>query len=272
MSQESTDTPGALDAMPIMVSPVPMKKVFPFFIVLFGIVGPLLAIIIELSIRICARLFFDPLPSFQHLCLFLLLPVSTGLSLYAAHRPSMRMTVPGWLNGVAITVAFIYTLWFIPLMPMGLAAILFLGIGFFVFVPFFALLALILGRINLRDCLDNPRLPGLWPGILLGLVLFLAVESPFLITQYGLHLTMSASSAVKQRGENLLKAIGNRQALLHICHDNHGYNGVLEEISEMMWPSSPEAGMACFFHITGKKDNELPEVMFGGHPIFRSSD
>jgi hypothetical protein len=104
---------------------------------------------VELSIRICSSVMFDPLPDAVAVFAYGLIPVTLLLNvglLRSAEIPTNRLRV---LHGAAyaatiisIVVAALYTFSFLVLMPLSLIAILGMGIGFCAWSPLINLIVL----------------------------------------------------------------------------------------------------------------------------------
>ena len=95
-----------------------------------GVVLPLVTLGVELSTRMNAETFFDPLPTWFHVLLVALVPAANACAWWAARGENPRHL--RWIalaNGAAIGVALFYTLLFLPLTPIGLIAVTFYAMG-----------------------------------------------------------------------------------------------------------------------------------------------
>src|SRR5438046_1551552 len=120
------------------------------FTLLCGVVLPLTTIGVELATRMCSQALFDPLPTLFHVALVVLVPLA-NLALYFP-RLKRSATHVRWLslaNGGAVGIALIYTMLFLPILPIGAIAVVYWGIGLLPLTPLIALLAAIRCRIHL---------------------------------------------------------------------------------------------------------------------------
>ncbi len=145
----------------------------------------ILSLGIEVTTRICRSLFLDPLPDIASVLAYGLIPLtlcivrasihcgdltlsgaaldSGGLSdLLDLRRAPARLHWLRVLMPAALTVALIYTLLFIPLLPVGLLTTCF-GIGACVFGPLLNLAVLVRIGLTLRSLFTTPRCSGLSP-------------------------------------------------------------------------------------------------------------
>ncbi|HIN63978.1 MAG TPA: hypothetical protein EYM95_05010, partial [Candidatus Obscuribacterales bacterium] len=109
------------------------------FLILAGVVLPFAAIVFELTTHTCARNFFDPLPTPAHILLFALIPVS-NLLVWVASRRNMTDLL-GMLTlgtGMSMGVAILYSLMFLPIVPLSVVAILWCGFGLLALAPLLA--------------------------------------------------------------------------------------------------------------------------------------
>ena len=91
------------------------RSFWTFYVISFGIVLPLVTLVVELVWAWCAQVFFDPLPTLFHAALIAVVPIANLLALFACngrYRTSIGKIL--FLNGIAIGVSAFYTILFIP--------------------------------------------------------------------------------------------------------------------------------------------------------------
>src|SRR5262245_40460506 len=91
-----------------------------FALLFFGFILPLGTILFEFLTGACAAVLFDPLPTFAHVLLTLVVPLS-NLWIWLCLRQSTS-TQPVWMglaNGLSVGVALVYGLMFIPATPFA---------------------------------------------------------------------------------------------------------------------------------------------------------
>ncbi len=104
------------------------------FWIMFGIVLPMIALGTEKVTEICARMFFDPLPTDWHFLLFALIPISNlvGELLNIRWLRERAAWLGGpllkWINGMAIGIAAFYAAWFFP-MALICSTLFLIGLG-----------------------------------------------------------------------------------------------------------------------------------------------
>ena len=94
------------------------------------------------------------------------------------------------MNGIALSVSFVYSLVFLPLIPLAVVAILAMGMGLLPLAPVFALLAGWSIRCRLKDNLATPihsPVPLIVPAFGIALALLLLPELPDILTRTGLN-------------------------------------------------------------------------------------
>src|SRR5262245_37159398 len=95
-------------------------------LVLAGVVLPSVAVFIELTTRICAEEFFDPLPTIWHKILVIATPLANLLVIYELRRDRAEYHWKlGLANGLAVVVSTFYTILYLPIMPIALLALVF---------------------------------------------------------------------------------------------------------------------------------------------------
>jgi len=238
-------------------------------VVAFGVVLPVVALLIEWVTGMCAAAFFDPIPSLWHLLAVALVPVTNGL-LWRAVRGAggVRSSWPGWLGGLAAGVGLYYAVLFLPLMLPGLLAVIFYGWGLLPWSPTLALIVtLYLMRRARLGLAGSPAdraassLPGAWGGFAIGLGALLALEAPEVITRHGLSLATSEEPAEVRRGIALLRSWGDREILLRDCY---GRRRAAENIDLIGWLGTggrspqPERVREIYYRVTGAPFNSVP--------------
>ena len=233
---------------------------------LFGVVLPALVIAIELVTGMCADAFFDPIPTLWHLALALSVPVGNAAVWAALHRaagddPPRRLGTLGLLNGLAIAGGAYFTVLFLPLMPLALIAIVFLGMGLLPMGPLFGFAAAIRARQRLTAWAESaghaaPR--ARW-GLAAGAVTVACLVAPGAITGRGLRMAASADPAVRADGVKLLRRFGSERRLLAACSERR--RGDMGD----PWAAvggggrvGPEAAREIFYRVTGRAWESVP--------------
>lgn len=193
----------------------------PVTVTLFGILLPLLTLMVELGTDGCAELFFNPIPTLGHMVLIALVPVANSFALIYADPESKER---GWrwgmrLNGMGLGITAIYGLMFIPLIPMGVIGLLY-GLGIFVLAPPISFFVILAPRNDLmkREASNSQVKPTslCWVGV--GCLLLLVVESPGLLTRVGMSQAISDNTQTKQRGHWLLEKVATTDEVLQDIH------------------------------------------------------
>ena len=83
------------------------------------------------------------------------------------------------------------------------------GFGLVPLAPLFSLVCALVLRRRLRGLREESgRLPGLWPGLALGVATLAVLALPMIITKVGLQMAASDSPAESQRGIRWLRRLG----------------------------------------------------------------
>lgn len=235
----------------------------------FGVVLPIVALLIEWVTGMCAGAFFDPIPSLWHLLLVAVVPLTNWLLWRAAKRADGGgRSWPGWIGGAAVGVELYYALLFLPLLLPGLLAIIFYGWGLLPWSPTLSLIITLylLRQARLRQAESQPErpassLPGVWPGFALGLAALVLLEAREVLTRYGLVLATSDEPVAVQRGINLLRTWGDREVLLRDCY---GRTRAAENMDLLGWlitggrSPQPEHAREIYYRVTGQPFNHVP--------------
>ena len=235
------------------------KKAGSFCINTFGIVLPIITLFVELTTRICTFAFFDPIPTFWHIILLAIVPLSILFSLSSiANGKTERFKMLGYLNALAIGIATIYTLFFIPLLPISVMAILAFGLGFCSLSPILSLFALIAVRKRLKIIMPEQfeKVPGLLPGLLASLICMILAVLPSTLARVGIEMATANDVATQARGIKLLRMIKSDESLLEYCYRRvNGMTDLATSIIVPGDPASPEEVRGVYYRVTGKPYN-----------------
>jgi len=233
------------------------------FLLLAGVILPCAAIVFEITTHMCARNFFDPLPTPAHVLLFALIPTS-NLLVWVASRRNMTDLL-GMLTlgtGMSMGVAILYSLMFLPIVPLSVVAILWCGFGLLALSPLLAIPAVWkAGRyaVHLSESqktyFDGHQLEHIGHMIILCTVV--AVELPSTMTR--MHIGEAAHSAKPAAAIDWLRNWGNQEVMLRACYERSGRaTDILGSLYEVKNPTSVDEARAIFYKVTGKPFNSVP--------------
>jgi hypothetical protein len=233
----------------------------------WGVVMPAIVALVEIPSSFCAGVFFDPVPTWWHALLILLVPAINAWFLKGA--PGGTESAKGFAAGLAVVVAVFYGLLFVPLAPLSMLALIILGMGLLSLTPVFAgLWTWRIGRRMRRDSPDLPRYRIGWrAGLVTAIAAFVAMEGPALWTRAQL-AAATGDSAGRESAVQKLRAFHSSSALLRACYERNGEMGRATDIAgwlERGWqfplqafgePVLPALDTAkvrdVFFRVTGK--------------------
>lgn len=228
----------------------------------WGIVFPAAALLLESNTHMCARQFFDPLPTSGHTLLFALIPV-TNFFAWASLRWDMSPHYAFMLfcNGMAVGVAILYTLMFLPITHISCLGILYFGIGVLGLAPLLSLISLLKGGSMLAKSaqpvtyFNAHHVKHL--GHLLVLTLVVAVELPSTFTRVA--LGMAEKPETRQQGLDLLRAFGSQEVMLRACYERSGRaTDIVGSLYESHDPLPVAAARDLFYKVTGRTFNSFP--------------
>jgi hypothetical protein len=244
-----------------------LKPVRSGLLFMFGIILPFGTLVFEVVTGWCTELLFDPIPTIGHALLVAVVPGANFLVWLALTKDYRRNLV--WLglaNGAAIAISAYYALLFIPVLPiavMGLAAIIYFGLGLLSFLPmapmFSFLCALRYRRLARLKLCAGGRLPGSWRGALLAAALLMAVSLPGFVTKLGLRLAASPNPETSITGIKWLRTMGRDDIMLRACYQIP--SGPVDLASWAIFADgdiTTEKARKVYFRVTGKAFNTKP--------------
>jgi hypothetical protein len=203
------------------------------FVLVFGAVIPLVAVLVEVTTHICAETFFDPLPTPFHVALVVFVPLANFQIWRALRNDDARhVRIFSFANGVVIGIATFYTLLYLPLTPFALIALMIL-VGVLPLTPITALISALICRRHLRRmALDHgvTRLPSLVPAILVVIVALALPDAHEAFTRY--HMRTAVHGATSERAEAVgwLRSYGDTDVLLRSCYIREAGAGSLTKL------------------------------------------
>ncbi len=235
----------------------------PGFIFLgFGVVLPLLVVVLEFSTHMCAAEFFDPIPTIPHLLAVAFVPLANLLVwIFARGGVGPSIKVLGVANGIAIGVSLYYSLLFVPLLPLAMLAVIW-GIGFLPMAPLFSFLAAVRGRkyIRTRDPGETgSRVPGNKWGLIAALLVIIVLDLPVTATRVAMKWASSPTHETSMRGIRLLRAIGDEEVILRSCYRRTGLATDLVSLGVFRGnPIAPRDARKLYYRVTGNPYNSVP--------------
>ena len=242
---------------------------FTFFA---GVIMPAISITVEATSHICADMFFDPIPTFWHLLLVIMVPLAQLQVWFAIRRRDPdRLAFAGFANAVAIGISIFYSIVYLPLLPLTMLALLF-GIGLLSLAPFLSLLAGVIMRIQLtRVAAAAPQKSfavkkrGLVTGLVLTMAVIGLVELPATLTTIGLQLAASASPKTQREGIRFLREFGSHDALLRSCYSQSGWaTDLVGSAFSIKNPVTTAEAQKIYYRVTGETfDKSVPPRFVG---------
>ncbi len=255
----------------------PIKKK-GFWFLLFGVLLPIAAMVVESNFHLLAENFFDPFPSPAHLVLFALIPFSNFLLWLAGRRDmSQYYGFMALASGMAMGVGILYSVMCLPLAPVFCFYSLACGFGLLGLAPLlsipcsFAAGKTVTSLAHARGTyFDAHQVEHI--GHLIVLIMVVAVELPSTLTRINLSEAIShkvqpheaAYNVVAQTPENLkaiewLRRYGNREVLLRACYEHSGKaTDILGSLYESGHPIAVQSAREVYYKVTGKPFNTEP--------------
>lgn len=223
----------------------------------FAVILPAVAIGFEWVTKISGGIYVDPIPSWSHLLLLLLVPVSAGAVLYVLARE--HASVPVWLRwslSVATGVAMAYSVLFIPLTPFAFVGVIYFGIGLLPLSPLFAFLALLVLERRCRSLEESQdlRRHRPWRGALAALAVLGIMGAPGVLTSAWLDHSVRGSAEEKESAIRWLRLLGDEDDLLRACYWQP--RGFSQEVLGLHRVETT-AAQTTYYRVTGRAFNSV---------------
>jgi hypothetical protein len=257
----------------------PQRRKPGTFLILTGLVLPSIVILIEITSGICAKMFFDPLPTVWHKILVIAVPLANLLVIYGLWRDDAEYHWRlGLANGLAAVVSAFYTIVYLPLTPLALVALLFAGLGLLALAPVLSLVASAVCLRQLRMLAregrethgsDRKALRDFGFGVALASMILIAIEVPVVVTRAWMAKAASDSQAESARAINLLRQYGHEKTMLGACGSHREFASLIGVFFNFSYPLDIEKARAVFYRVTGKP---YDSARSDGFRVFASDD
>lgn len=239
------------------------------FLVIAGMIIPVITLAVELFTSMSAESFVDPIPTIAHMFLVAIVPVTNASIWFRLRSQTGRFdTLLLVANYFSIGIALIYTLAYLPIMPIAFIATIYLGLGLLPLAPLLSLIVALILRFKFKRILDcnksrktkSTLFKHSYLGFIGAISMMLFLELPGMVTNYGLHLYQSSDTQTKQQGITYLRRWGSESVLLEKCYSR---SLRLFDLGGFFYKGqanrhSTKIARAAFYQVTGKVFNELP--------------
>ena len=247
------------------------KRLSPALVMLFGVLLPLGTIAFEFFTRASATHYVDPMPTWWHVLLLLVVPLSNlGV---AVSRAVARPVGPSlaFANAFAIGVSLVYMVIFLPMAPFAAVAVIYFGLGLVPLAPMLALICTFWSRgavVRLyrgtpssgaeQPRGGSPRAP-VWTGFAAGILALALAELPGTVTHLGLHRIATAETPeAEARAVRLVRTFGSDERLLQACYGRRGdLRDAVGVIADLRRRATPPDARKAYYRVTGVPFNHV---------------
>ena len=234
MLEEMERNPASEQHTKSTAQPASGWEVFALFVVCaVGFVLPVIALVVETLTHMCADIFVDPIPTWWHIGMVILVATVNflGWRAMSSHKAGSRFLPIG--IGMALGVSTFYALVFAPLTPLFIFAIMFAGLGILGLAPVLSLLSGIMlayyVRKHRRENQAGPIAPGILQGFGLATLAVVALEGPVVATHYGLVQAQSPDAEKSRAAIRLIRNWGSESTVLRDCYEH------TRSVSDISW-------------------------------------
>ncbi|HEU4775839.1 MAG TPA: VIT domain-containing protein, partial [Telluria sp.] len=158
----------------------------------------------------------------------------------------------------ALGVSAVYTVLFLPTVPVAPFLILLFGLGLLLLAPLLSLVAALVGRRYLVRTAGHAPV-SFWAGLALALGVMLALDAPAALTRIGMQMASAHEAEDQLRGVRFLRAVGNEDILLRYCHPRSQHKGgIFGALVDLRATFTPQQARTIFFRVTGESYDSRP--------------
>jgi hypothetical protein len=198
-------------------------------IAIFAFALPVFSLIFEIAVGAMAEIYVDPIPTLWHiaagvLLLASILSVDICLGRIREGTPPRRIAWAFFLNGYALALAGIYFLLYLPILPISVICLMFMGLGLMGFSPMACLLASAYQLRTLYAFLPEYHVMRgrmVWStatGVALALLLAVSYAGPEYVSDEVLHMAVSNDADTRERAIRWIETLGFEDQLLAACY------------------------------------------------------
>jgi hypothetical protein len=244
------------------------------FMLLFGVLLPAIALVVELTTHMCGESFFDPIPTLGHVLAVAMVPLANLLTLRALSRRGTagRLDRLVFAQALAVGIAGVYALTFAPITPLALVAIPFYGLGVLALAPLLSFISCLLGLSALRrletaraaESVAAPKKRRALAGLAAGVAVLVALAVPTTATRLMMAAAGSDDAAVSRRGVTWLRRIGQRDLMLRACYERAtGTTDIVSALVNVAFPVPPAKEREIYYRVTGRPFDNEPRPRLG---------
>jgi hypothetical protein len=244
-------------------APASLQKPRPGYFILFSaVILPVITIVFELVTGFSSGLLFDPMPTWLHVLILSLVPVSNAWVWRAARRQDSRSArLLSWLNGAACGICLYYALLYLPFTPFAGIGLIFFGMGLLPLSPLIASIATPLLRGAFQKQIPSVRLSGGFRGMLSAVGLLVLLQVPTAITYYGLANAVSNEKETQIEGVRVLRHFGDDDLMLRACYGLLQRDLDMDVVRSIAGGNkyiSPDQAREIYYRVAGKPFNSVP--------------
>jgi hypothetical protein len=241
-------------------------------VIVFGILLPLITLLVEATTHMCADSFFDPLPTVGHVFAIAAVPLANLASLWALQRrETARIEAIIFAQAFAVAVAGVYAVMFAPITPLAVFAIVASGLGLLPLAPLLSLIAglrALLALRRMRRSLGIPERRVTLGGLAAGVGLLVALNVPAAATRILMVRAASDDPATRRSAITWLRRIGQRDLMLRAASARwQGQPDPLSAALDVVAPIPFDKTREIYYRVTGRPIEAEPAPRVGVSPL-----